>query len=97
MTFLEAWESVRKLKESADDAAISAIFSGINVAEDFWDNFILVCNNKDGLSALLNVPPEKITTWPSLIQKALEESKNKSNPEAKEKTVTINTGDPEEL
>ncbi len=92
MTFLEAWERVRSIRESHDDAAIGAIFTGINVADDFWDNFILVCNNKEGLAALLNVSPEKIASWPPVIQQSLEKSKSLKNPESKEKTHMIDTG-----
>lgn len=92
MTFLEAWERVRSIREAHDDAAIGAIFTGINVAEDFWDNFILVCNNKEGLAALLNVSPEKIASWPPAIQQSLEKSQSLKNPESKEKTHMIDTG-----
>jgi hypothetical protein len=92
MTFLEAWELSRSIKESHNDAAIGAIFTGINVAEDFWDNFILVCNNKEGLAALLNISPEKVASWPPAIQKHLEQAKSQKNPESKEKTHIIDTG-----
>ncbi len=92
MTFLEACEKVRSIKEHSDDAAIDAIFTGINVAEDFWDNFILVCNNRDGLATLLKVSPEKVASWPPAVQEYLEKSKTRTNPEAKEKTHMIDTG-----
>lgn len=92
MTFLEAWENIRSIRENTDDAAIGAIFTGINVAEDFWDNFILVCNNKDGLAALLNVSPEKVASWPPIIQQVLDKSKAHKNPESKEKTHLLDTG-----
>lgn len=93
MTFLEAWEKTRGIKEQGEHAAVSAIFTGVNVAEDFWDNFILVCNNKDGMAALLNVGPEKIASWPPIVQQYLEKSKDHTNPEAKEKTHMIDTGE----
>jgi hypothetical protein len=92
MTFLEAWENIRSIKEENDDAAIGAIFTGINVADDFWDNFILVCNNKEGLATLLKVSPEKIASWPPTIQQYLEKSKAHANPESKEKTHMLDTG-----
>jgi hypothetical protein len=97
MTFFEACEYAQRLKEHSDDAAISAIFTGQNIADDFWDNFILVCNNKNGLAALLGVSPEKVMSWPSSIQKHKEESKTKDNPEEKSKNQIINTGDQETL
>lgn len=92
MTFLEAWEKVCGIKEHNDDAAIGAIFTGINVADDFWNNFIMVCNNNEGVAALLNVSPEKVASWPPMIQKYLDKSKSEKNPDAKEKTHMIDTG-----
>lgn len=97
MTFLEAWEKARNIKESSDDAAIGAIFTGINVANNFWDNFILVCNNKEGMAVLLNVSPEKVASWPLAVQENLEKSKDHKNPEAKEKTHIIDTGNKKDI
>lgn len=92
MRFLEAWEKVRQFKEDKEDAAISAIFTGVNVADGFWENFITVCNNREGISSLLNVSPEKVASWPSEIQKYLDKSKNHKNPEEKEQTKVLDTG-----
>jgi hypothetical protein len=92
MRFLEAWNKVKSFCEDSDDTAISAIFSGINVAEDFWDNFLLVCNNKEGLAELLNVSPEKIASWSDRVQRYLDKSREHGNPEAKEKTQVMDTG-----
>jgi len=97
MTFLETWERLQSIKEHNIDAAIGAIFTGFNVADDFWDNFILVCNNKEGLAALLKISPDKIALWPLLIKQNLEKAKSEKNPEAKEKTHILDTGIQEEL
>lgn len=95
MTFLEAWERSRGLKES-HTAAVDAIITGLNVSEDFWDNFILVCNNKGGMADLLNVTPEKIASWPAAISSNLNKSKSGINSPEKEKGKLIDTGNPEE-
>ena len=97
MTFLEAWENISSIKEQENDAAIDVIFTGLNVADDFWDNFILVCNNKDGLAALLGVSPDKVVSWPPIIQEHLNKAKAKDDPEAKEKTHIIDTGNQKEV
>lgn len=97
MTFLETWERLRSIKEQNNDAAIGAIFTGLNVANDFWDNFILVCNNKEGLAALLNISSDKVASWPLLIKQNLEKSKQEKNPESKETTHIMDTGAQEEI
>jgi hypothetical protein len=43
----------------ADDKAMSAIRTGNGISDTFWDNFLQVINNSDGLSELLDVPAEK--------------------------------------
>lgn len=97
MTFLETWERLRSIKENNDDAAIGAIFTGLNVANDFWDNFILVCNNKEGFANLLNISPDKVNSWPLLIKQNLEKAKKEKNPETKEKTHILDTGVQEDI
>ena len=42
-----------------------------NVNETFWQDFILVLNNSEGLSALLDTPIEKIITWRKNIENAI--------------------------
>ena len=59
---------------------------------NFWDNFILVCNNKEGLANLLKVSPDKVASWPLLIKQNLEKAKKEKNPESKETTHIIDTG-----
>ncbi len=90
MRFLEAWDRVRQLVEHNDQVALSAITTGKNVSEDFWDNFILVCNNKEGLAELLDVSPEKVATWSIKIKQKMDHVE----PEEvnHKKTSLINTG-----
>ncbi len=92
MRLFEVWDKMNSYRETTDHGAVNAIFTGLNVSEDFWDNFILVCNNTDGLSQLLGVSAEKIASWPIKIQEYLKKSKDHENPEDKEKTQVMNTG-----
>lgn len=54
-----------------ENKALSAIKTGKNIQEDFWEQFLLLLNNSDGLSELLDVPETKIITWRDKIQKAI--------------------------
>lgn len=92
MRLLEVWDKMKAYREETDHSAINAIFTGLNVSADFWDNFILVCNNEEGLSRLLNVSPEKVASWPARIQDHLDKSQQHENPEDKEKTQVMGTG-----
>lgn len=96
MSFFKAWQSMRQIHEEAEDDALTAITTGNNVSDDFWDNFIIVCNNREGMAALLGVPSDKIATWPAIIQQKREMA-GKSNPDIKTNSKVINTGNNDQL
>jgi hypothetical protein len=83
-------------KSGSDDAALSAIRTGIGVDEDFWESFKLVINNADGLASLLDVPADKISTWRDRVDRALEEvQKSDSAEDVSKNKKMIKTGLPE--
>lgn len=83
MNFHRLWENMNigeEPKQEVDDSIISIIKTGIGVNETFWDDFISVLNNSEGLSALFDVPVEKISTWRKKIKagiKAVEDKDGK--------------------
>lgn len=75
MNFQRLWENMKlggEKKQSPDDKSMSAIRTGLGLREDFWDDFNLIVNNAEGLSALLDIPVEKISTWRSKVEEALD-------------------------
>jgi hypothetical protein len=100
VSFQRLWENMQtqRLKEAdqKDSKAMEAIRTGINVSEDFWDNFLQVINNSEALSELLDVPTTKIGSWHSKINDALSKVKQADEgPEVKKKNKMINTGEPD--
>jgi hypothetical protein len=75
---------------------MSVVRTGIGIDEKFWDNFLLVINNADGLSELLDIPTTKISTWREKIKHALErvESTDSSTKPSSYKKL-LKTGQPE--
>lgn len=61
----------------------------------FWDDFIDMCGDAQGLSTLLQVEPQKIMKWPSRIREMLEKLKqhDAENPGADDRDEVIPTGD----
>ncbi len=92
MSFLKAWDKVRQFREDTDDAALSAIETGNNVADDFWNNFITVCNNKEGVASLLGVTTSKVATWQQTIKDKMDQAGQSA--ETKVNHKIINTGTP---
>jgi hypothetical protein len=41
----------------------------------FWDEFISLCSNAEGLSQLLGVSKEKVNSWPSKIKEGINDLK----------------------
>ena len=69
-------ESLRKkdFKNKDKQEKIKEIISfGKNIREDFWDDFILLLNNAEGLAALLSVPEDVVATWHHEIKKNLKD------------------------
>lgn len=99
-SFQRLWENMQAAKENnlpQDDKAMSAIRTGIGVRNEFWDDFLLVINNSEGLSELLDVSVTKISTWHEKIKKCLEKVQNAdSEPEQKKNSKVVKTGLPQE-
>ena len=76
VSFCTLWENMENNSISQNDisdTAISVVKTGLQVDEDFWENFLRIMNNSSGLSELLDVPSEKIAQWHSRIKDALKE------------------------
>ena len=79
MSFQALWENMKLSKEKEipiEDSALTVIRTGNSLSEDFWANLKLIINNSDGLSKLLDIPVEKITTWREKIDKAIKKVKD---------------------
>jgi hypothetical protein len=76
---------------------MEAIRNGINVREDFWDDFLLVINNAGALSELLDVPVTKISAWHQRVKMALDKVKQADAvPDPKDKGKMLKTGVPDD-
>ena len=73
VSFHKLWERMQETSEDGGDSkAMQAIRTGINVREDFWDDFLKVINNASALSELLDVSEIKIGGWHSKVLDVLE-------------------------
>lgn len=56
----------KEFRESADDGdkAMEVVRKGMNLGgdRDFWDDFLSLCGNVEGMSDLLGAPREKVTS-----------------------------------
>jgi hypothetical protein len=95
ISFLKLWENMKQ-KDAEDTKAMQAIRMGNNISENFWEDFIRVCNNAEGLADLLDVRSDQVSGWSSKIKHNLEKieksDKFEKNDE-KPKTSIIDTGD----
>jgi hypothetical protein len=56
--------SFREFREKKDETkALEVVMKGMNLQSDgdFWDGFLSLCGNADGMALLLDVPREKVT------------------------------------
>jgi hypothetical protein len=90
-TFQKLWENIQAkklVKENEEEKrCIDAIKIGTSIDEDFWDNFLSILNNGEGVAELLDVPYEKVITWNDRIRDALEKAKAEQTPPGKNKKI----------
>jgi hypothetical protein len=96
ISFMRLWENMHSQDdEHIDTGSMKAIRTGLNISDDFWDNFIQVCNNPHALAELLEVRPDQVSGWASRIKHTLEKVKNADETgsgEEKPKTKIMDTG-----
>jgi hypothetical protein len=85
-------------ENSHESGAIKAIRNGIGINKNFWEDFLLLLNNAEAVSSLLDVPVEKIGTWHDSIKKAMDDV-HKADGEIipSRKKKLLKTGLPEDL
>lgn len=85
-------------EDSHESGAMKAIRNGIGIDKAFWDNFLLLLNDTESVSDLLNAPTEKVGTWRKAIKNALDKV-HRADGETipKEKKRLLKTGLPEDL
>jgi hypothetical protein len=93
-SFQRLWEKLDENHHASDTKAMAAIRTGLNISEDFWDNFLLVLGNSDALAELFDVPRVKITGMHHRIREALnkvQQSDAVPDPKKKGKMVNANS------
>ena len=96
ISFYKLSEAMQEATENTSDRAIDAVRSGMNIRPDFWDDFIQLCGNAEGLSELLDIPKHKISAWTPKIVTALDKVKQTDDGEAAHnKAKSIPTGMPD--
>jgi len=84
----------REFQEKKDEAkALEVVIKGMNlqIKGDFWDGFLSLCGNADGMASLLDVPREKITALSGRIGRLKGMIGDKEDQTVKDKL--IKTGD----
>lgn len=89
-TFKEFRES---LDEKSNEKVIEVVRKGMNLSKYFWDDFLSLCSNSDGMSDLLGTSKDKITSLNEKINKIKNEIEKKDSSETKKRDKIIKTGD----
>jgi hypothetical protein len=105
LTFEKLWENMRTstvnpLMDSneIDSKSEEIIRAGNQLRKEgeknFWEDFLTLLSNNEGIAQLLNVKTEDVLQWPSRIQEARKsvDAKNQESPEDEDKQI-IPTGD----
>lgn len=101
ISFSNMWEHLSSplMDSGEDEKAISVIKAGLDLhperAKTFWQEFIILCQNTEGMAELLGVSKDKARGFSSRIRYFLEqlEKRKHESPGFKEKKQLIPTGD----
>lgn len=105
ISFAQLLEQLEKQKESTplmtsgeDGPALVVVKSGKNLHDDgqtsFWDEFISLCGNSEGVADLLGVSREKVNSWPARIKEQLDKiQQNGADPQEDQDTKVVPTGE----
>jgi hypothetical protein len=98
-SFQKLWQKIQENDNPhRESGSVKAIRNGIGIRSEFWDDFLALLNNSEAVADLLDVPVEKVSTWRSSIEKAIEKV-HKTDQEVipRDKKRLLKTGLPEEL
>lgn len=98
-SFQKLWEDIQSQKENTpqEDKSMSAIRTGLGVRDEFWDDFLLVINNSEGISQLLDIPTTKISSWHDKVKHVLNNVRQAdTSPDVKDNGKLLKTGQPDE-
>lgn len=91
VSFYKLWQTIQNEPLVHEDSSINSVIqTGLNLDEDFWDKFISVCNNADGMASLLGVTSEQVMSWGNIIKSELNKAKSDNTDDSK--TKVIDTG-----
>lgn len=79
------------LDSGEDSKAMELIRVGLGLDPNFWDHFMKICNNPEGLADLLNISTSDISNWSSRVKDALTKVQKTNDEEQRNKM--IQTGD----
>lgn len=84
----------RELEDKDEDRAMEVVRKGMKLTKDgdFWDMFLSLCGNPEGMAALLGTSREKITGMDGKVREMMKKVMDRdSSGEGKKKM--IKTGD----
>ena len=103
ISFQQLWEQMDEavpLMDSGEDTqAIAVIRAGLDLRPDedttFWQDFMDLASNTEGMAELLDVRPEQVSRWSEKIQEYMEkvDAKEAEDPSTKDDKEIIPTGD----
>lgn len=104
LTFRSLWEHMDEsplMDSGLNSQALTTVRAGEDLHGDeetsFWDEFISLCSNSQGMADLLDVSADKVSNWPAKIKEYRDKldahsKENPSTPDEKEVVPTGQTG-----
>lgn len=105
LTFLKLWEIMSSqeslpLNASGESSpAMRSIRRGLEMRGDsnrtFWDDFVQLCNDTDGVAELLGVQPDQVAGWGARVNELVEKVDREYSDQGISRNQVVSTGNPQ--
>lgn len=94
--FVEEQDEEKALLDSGEETkSMEAIRTGMHLRKpgqnEFWDDFVNLISNADAMADLLEIPKDKIASWPSKIKQIREKVLRADGQDRSDRTSLVKT------
>lgn len=94
ISFSELLERMEEDSLSSETKAMEVVRAGLNISPDFWEGFINLTGNSEGMADLLDVSRHKVANWAARIREVAAQIDKSDDEEAKDnKSELLSTGE----
>src|ERR1017187_7446195 len=94
LSFKKLLEAMEIDENPSDPKSVAVVRSGLSIRPEFWDEFIQLTGDAEGMAELLDVSRDQISGWADKIRSAIDKVQQSDDEGSKDKkSEVIPTGE----